>query len=613
MDDCDLSDAASELDEVFVEPDEEGFEAQASIRHESKINPNTFLFDDDEKKVKVYAQSQENPLDVAKDSDISKLITDGIRAAEELEQSILERERSKILNKTLSLNLEESMTFPNTGKIHEKGIPVPFDIPIQQTQPGLPVFLRPPISFPKGPILRPIKGPYRRPISFERRPVQHRSPPRPAILPQQSMIVNHYKKPVANPLVRTVVKSNKPPIPSIASVLLLGEPTEISAHHYSTPPSVHIQKPKNSHILDFQSYPKNKEIPLLFPQKEKSSNIQYYEKPVLQRSSPKVSYEKKTIEYRRPDFSSAPSTNFGFQPDSVVVESGFRPIIRREDKEEEIELDDNKNRRQDDLSEIEESPVSDIGFVEPEKKTFEPMFIPSPLDNVNIGGRFSSNNRREHLSGDLIDMDVEDGEDKIAVAAERQESYYLPPFNKRPGQVYPEGTVVAYDGKAVLDTSLINSGPIPQSIGSQIYADVSRTEQLIRDTPQFAPFRGEIPPLGQDYIQQNGVQFQLNRDPNPVTEYFNPLNHPKNSDPHPRPISTKLTLHRSDNNNQNSRIKRAAAPHHTPDHHGDEHDQEHYDHAHMNSSSKSNAALNINILTHLAFLSYIAMILFKKF
>lgn len=291
----------------------------------------------------------------------------------------------------------------------------------------------------------------------------------------------------------------------------------------------------------------------------------------------------------------------------VVVESGFRPIIRREDNDE-TDLD-NKNRRRDDVSDDEEEEgdsmiMNEAAYVnqEPDKKTFEPMFIPSPLDNVNVGGKMSSNDKKEHLTGDLIDMEVEDGDDKMAVAAERQDTYYLPPFNKLPGQVYPEGTVVAYDGKAVLDTTLVNTGP--QSIGNQIYADVSRTEQFIRETPQFAPFRGEIPPLGSEYKQQNAVQFTMNRDPNPVTEYFNPLSHPRNPDPNSRPISTKLTLHRSDNSN--IRTKRSA--HHTPDHHGDGSDLEPHDHLQHNHNS-SNAISKYHHFSHLVFLSSIAMMM----
>lgn len=610
LDSCDLDGEGSEIDEAFADPDGEGFEAQASIRHESKINPNSFVLDEDKDVVKIYAQPSD-PLNDAKDSDISKLITDGIRAAEELEQSILDRERNKF-NQTLSLNLEESMAPQYSDHHSQKGIPVPFDTPQAQHQTsGLPMFLRPPLTFPKGPILRPVKLSYRRPVSYDRRPIHHR-PQRPVISPQQSVIISHYKKPVSS-LVRTFTKNKQPPIQSIASVLLLGEPTEISSQRFSTPPPVHIQKPSNSHIVDFQSYKNNKDIPLLFPQQDKPSGIipQYYEKPVLQKTSSKILYEKKPFEYRTPDFSKRPSTSFGFQPDSVVVESGFRPIIRRDDTEE-TELD-NKNRRRDDVSDEEDESIIDDSAAyinrEPDKKTFEPMFIPSPLDNVNIGGKMSKNNKKEHLSGDLIDMEVEDGDDKIAVAAERQDTYYLPPFNKRPGQVYPEGTVVAYDGKAVLDASLVNPGP--QSIGSQIYADVSRTEQLIRETPQFAPFRGEIPPLGSEYSQQNGVQFQMSREPNPVTEYFNPLSHPRNPDPNSRPISTKLTLHRSDSSN--TRTKRAAAPHHTPDHHGDGHDLEHYDQNHMHNKTTSKAALNYHYFSHLAFISSIAMMLLFRY
>lgn len=197
-------------------------------------------------------------------------------------------------------------------------------------------------------------------------------------------------------------------------------------------------------------------------------------------------------------------------------------------------------------------------------RSFEPMFIPSPPDSIN-----PSNKKllaKERLSGDLAEMEVEEGDDKMAMAGERVDAYYLPPDTHKSSphhSSYPEGSVVTYDGKAVLDTSLVNSLPlIPVGLSlpnKLIYhqqsssGHLSKTEQLIRNTPQFGPFKGEIPPIGQEFsppdIGPHKKNNQTGTSPNsssasllhkpyqaPVTEYTNPLTSNTN------PISTKLIL-----------------------------------------------------------------------
>lgn len=85
-----------------------------------------------------------------------------------------------------------------------------------------------------------------------------------------------------------------------------------------------------------------------------------------------------------------PALNTGFRPESIVVESGFKPIIREplmagEDKITDFE--DNSNRREDTNieEEYEESPQYPSNHAFPSDKiteTFEPMFIPSPPDHL---------------------------------------------------------------------------------------------------------------------------------------------------------------------------------------------------------------------------------------
>lgn len=160
--------------------------------------------------------------------------------------------------------------------------------------------------------------------------------------------------------------------------------------------------------------------------------------------------------------------NTGFQADTIIVESGFRPIFRREDiteRDDSIERDERSSsggfsRRSDNFEDDEE-------FIEePESSPFfEPMFIPSPRDNI------------DNKSNAQIDsMEAE--------ASEKEEFFYLPPNESK-------RSAVTYDAKAVLDTSLL-SDPLPSP--NDFVKLSSKTKQFIKAHPlQFGPFTGEIP------------------------------------------------------------------------------------------------------------------------
>lgn len=88
-----------------------------------------------------------------------------------------------------------------------------------------------------------------------------------------------------------------------------------------------------------------------------------------------------------------PAVNTGFSPNTIVIESGFKPIIREPLMDRIGDYDDgtnsNVNRREDtDVEEdYEESPqfISNHAYNTPSDKiteTFEPMFIPSPPDHI---------------------------------------------------------------------------------------------------------------------------------------------------------------------------------------------------------------------------------------
>jgi hypothetical protein len=113
---------------------------------------------------------------------------------------------------------------------------------------------------------------------------------------------------------------------------------------------------------------------------------------------------------------------------------------------------------------------------------------------------------------------------------------YLPPIDSS----IPPGVVVTYDGKSV-----VSIPPAPVAI-KNIRVPLG-TEDLIRGTPQFAPFRGEIPPPVPDVISPENIP-QLSKEnqqqAQTLPEQFKQQN---DALPHPPPIErTQLLLDQLD-------------------------------------------------------------------
>lgn len=556
LDECDYA-QSSNIDEVVVSPDEDEVSAAPSIIHETRLKPtDNFLLLHEKDLIKNHNMNGKPPkvlLNFQKNAEISKLIENGIRAAEELEESIRPHSPANLKSHTLNkTNLDPSFyndeevpvavpvyvlqpknsTYRNTTVFPEQKIH-------ESPQQGLPVFLRPPKIPPR-----------RQPPPVERRPPpppQARRPLRPYQVPQPSIIVNHYKKPGVSPGRSPYGKPSGPGglnNPSNGHVLHLGQPTEIRSQlppnfaNKPPAPAPHLKNPAQIPYRDFPSKPHRKPEPK-FPPKRKKPIAQesQYQRPIektrFQPPTETIAQESKI----------SPAVNTGFQPGSVIVEGGFKPIVRRRDEniEDDEEIDSFQRRRDDNISEIDEALDGDAAFIgqEEDDKSFEPMFIPSPPDSSNVpGGR---SRKKEKLSGDLIDMDVENGEDKIAMAGERIDAYYLPPDHTKPiaNQAIPEGAVVTYDGKAVLDTTLLNLPP-PPLLSTKSKNPHSRLEQLVR-SPQFGPFHGEIPPSPPEYVAHQSA-VQLSSQPyNPPSVSMETSIKQTNSH-NTNPISTKLTL-----------------------------------------------------------------------
>ncbi|XP_028176404.1 protein Skeletor, isoforms D/E-like isoform X4 [Ostrinia furnacalis] len=222
-----------------------------------------------------------------------------------------------------------------------------------------------------------------------------------------------------------------------------------------------------------------------------------------------------------------PAVNTGFKPDSIVIESGFKPIIREPLMAGEDRITDdgegNANRREDtDVEEDYEEAPQYINHAYPSDKiteSFEPMFIPSPEDHLLSADDktkeiFPSNHAKEDRPHPVYvrteselnalfskkNMDKEVTSDMV-MESNKVSPQYLPPDPKLPKEQsqrlsMTEGmTFTSYDGKLVSAatlTTIPNARPSTKNIFSSKLPTSS--EQLLK-TPQFGPFKGEIPAI----------------------------------------------------------------------------------------------------------------------
>lgn len=238
-----------------------------------------------------------------------------------------------------------------------------------------------------------------------------------------------------------------------------------------------------------------------------------------------------------------PAVNTGFKPDSIVVESGFKPIIREPlmaGEDRIAEYKGNPNRREDaDVEDDYEEPAS---FNEPNNhqyppsdkvtETFEPMFIPSPpdhllptndrtkevfptnhakedrphpvylknvtnLDNVTkLVGLFSNKNTEKEVPGDLM------------MESDRISPHYLPPDPKLPKEhsqklsSSSDQTFTTYDGKTVSAATLTSISDGTKGPSKLFSAKLPATFEKLLKSPQFGPFKGEIPPPVEAHINK---------------------------------------------------------------------------------------------------------------
>ncbi|XP_048001741.1 protein Skeletor, isoforms D/E isoform X2 [Leguminivora glycinivorella] len=243
----------------------------------------------------------------------------------------------------------------------------------------------------------------------------------------------------------------------------------------------------------------------------------------------------------------APAVNTGFKPDSIVVESGFKPIIREPlmaSEDRITNFGDSSNRRQD--TDVEEDyveapqgislPTSSQAYPPSETLTqsFEPMFIPSPLDHISENAEkatttelFPSNHAKEErpypfyvqdndktdelFSEKNMEKDVPD----MVMESDRVSPQYLPPDPKsrnKPQSIKqaptPEQTFTTYDGKTVSGATLV-SVPAPSIIsastsGTKLFSSkVPSVTELLLKKPQFGPYKGDLPTEVVEQLQKD--------------------------------------------------------------------------------------------------------------
>lgn len=224
-----------------------------------------------------------------------------------------------------------------------------------------------------------------------------------------------------------------------------------------------------------------------------------------------------------------PAVNTGFKPSSIKMETGFKPIITKEFQDRM----DHQNEEEIDIEDEGETGIidkdSENNYQHKPIHAFEPMFVPSPTDKF-IKGKIVKFYKRPAMKKHHHYLEViikqprsfnETQDELVAEAAERSETYYLPPkgqppvgYANSPSNIdietpysdinidSPPDIVVTYDGKRVSGQSLtakISDRP------TAFETRISKASTFIQARPQFVKFTGELPPLNTESLF-GGVQ-----------------------------------------------------------------------------------------------------------
>ncbi|XP_076241241.1 DM13 and DOMON_DOH domain-containing protein skeletor isoform X1 [Calliopsis andreniformis] len=266
-----------------------------------------------------------------------------------------------------------------------------------------------------------------------------------------------------------------------------------------------------------------------------------------------------------------PARNTGFNPDSIVIESGFKPIIRNVEVPTDV-----AQKRMLEKTESSETAVQEVPNHR-QVDNFEPVFIPSPpVPTIDTGKKLKKKNAKSR-PGDVDDMEM---------AADRTNAYYLPPVSSTVVKESPPSSsevLVTFDGKKVKDSGLARSiSRIEDHPRSKLSSDI------LSRTPQFGRFRGELPPLIPEEARSENSQIEVRRLPSTdlstpelramkntmLTLITRSKRSPHEGHVHGPPVNSSGTIQYLDHDHHDH-------DHHDHDHHDhDHHDHDHHDHDH---------------------------------
>jgi len=195
-----------------------------------------------------------------------------------------------------------------------------------------------------------------------------------------------------------------------------------------------------------------------------------------------------------------PARNTGFDPDSIVIESGFKPIIRNT-----VDREDFAQKRISSATNAWRDEAYDKSLDYRTIDEFSPVFVPSlPVTtSTNVDGR----KRRKKISSSRISSRFDNPDDMEMAADHRLDTYYLPPIaNTRAEELPPvpsSGVLITYDGKKLKDSS----GLARSLVDIEHRGRDKLTSDILSRTPQFGKFQGDLPPLISAETRRNNTTY----------------------------------------------------------------------------------------------------------
>lgn len=190
-----------------------------------------------------------------------------------------------------------------------------------------------------------------------------------------------------------------------------------------------------------------------------------------------------------------PARNTGFDPDSIVIESGFKPIIRNiVDRPPDVA----QKRISGATGSWQDGPLRKNGDYRTIDE-FSPVFVPSlPVSTID------ARKRRKKTSPARSPPRFDDLDDMEMAADLRLDTYYLPPIARTRPEELPSssssGVLITYDGKKLRDPIGL-ARPVPEV---EHRGKGRLTSDILSRTPQFGKFQGELPPLIPGEMRENG-------------------------------------------------------------------------------------------------------------